>query len=226
MRDASPCSFRAAAAAPSACRRCSTARSPPRPARPDRRAGPSSSIRQPSGVQGTNPSSPVASRPALTGWKPSTSLSGSIRVITPRSSICGGQRQLDEDAVDRRIGVERSTSASRSSCVVSAGSRCSKLAIPASTRRLALGADIDRARRILADQHHRQPRRAAGRFAEARDLRRDARAQRRGERLAVDDVSRHGPAYRAPRPSAPAGQDRPELSSDRPDGGNDDPAAG
>ena len=50
---------------------------------------------------------PIASRPALTGWKPSTSLAGIDRGDAPLlASICARQRQLDEDSVDRGIGVE------------------------------------------------------------------------------------------------------------------------
>ena len=149
-----------------------------------------SSIRQPSGVQGTSPSSPTASRPALTTWKPSTSLAGSIASITAFSSICVGQRQLDEDAVDRVVGVEPLDEREQLGL---AGRRraswCSKLAMPASTRRLALVADIDLARRILADQHHGEAGLAAGRGDEGGHGGGDARAQALGEGLAVDDAA-------------------------------------
>ena len=50
-----------------------------------------SSIRQPSGVHGTSPGSPTASRPALTTWKPSTSLSGSMAPSTAEASIWPGR---------------------------------------------------------------------------------------------------------------------------------------
>ena len=63
-------------------------------------------IRQPSGVHGTKPGSPIARRPALTGWKPSTSLSGEMRGDDHPLVDLRRQRQLDEDSVDRRIGVE------------------------------------------------------------------------------------------------------------------------
>ena len=56
--------------------------------------------------RGPSASSPIASRPALTGWKPSTSLSGSIAAMHPCCVDVRRQRQLDEDAVDRWIGVE------------------------------------------------------------------------------------------------------------------------
>ena len=45
---------------------------------------------QPSGVQGTSDGRPVDSRPAFIGWKPSTSLAGSIASITFSESICAG----------------------------------------------------------------------------------------------------------------------------------------
>ena len=46
-----------------------------------------SSMRQPSGVQGTTPSAPLTSRPTFMGWKPSTSLAGSSAPSTAASSI-------------------------------------------------------------------------------------------------------------------------------------------
>ena len=45
---------------------------------------------QPSAVHGANPGSPLASRPALSGWNPSTSLSGSMAAMILSASICGG----------------------------------------------------------------------------------------------------------------------------------------
>ena len=42
----------------------------------------------------------------MTGWKPSTSLPGSIASITVGLVDLVGKRQLDEDAVDGVVGVE------------------------------------------------------------------------------------------------------------------------
>ena len=92
-----------------------------------------SSITHPSGVHGTSPSIPVASRPALTGWNPSTSLSGSIRVNTARSSIWRGSGSWTRMPSTVSSAFSRSTSAISASSPVSAGRRCSKLSIPAAT---------------------------------------------------------------------------------------------
>ena len=97
-----------------------------------------SNLRQPSGVQGTNPSSPVASRPALIGWKPSTSLSGSMRVMTWAASMWRGSGSWTRMPSTAGSALSRSTSASRSASLVSAASRCSKLSIPASRVALPL----------------------------------------------------------------------------------------
>ena len=64
------------------------------------------SMTQPSGVQGTRPGRPVASRPALTGWKPSTSLAGSMAAMHLLRIDLLRQRQLHQDAVHRWVGVE------------------------------------------------------------------------------------------------------------------------
>ena len=76
-----------------------------------------------------------------------------------------------------------STSASRSSCERVGGQLVLEALHPRGDGRLVLGADIDRGGRILADQHHRQPGRAARRFAKMRDLRRDPLAQPQRECL-------------------------------------------
>ena len=87
---------------------------------------------------GHEPLEPVASRPALIGWKPSTSLSGSMRVMTLARVDVARQRQLDEDAVDRGIGVEPVDQREQVGLAGVGGSRCSKLSIPASRVALPL----------------------------------------------------------------------------------------
>ena len=66
----------------------------------------SSSAMTPSGVARHERRAAEESWPAFSGWKPSTSLTGSIARMTRASSMCSGQRQLDEDAVDRVVGVQ------------------------------------------------------------------------------------------------------------------------
>ena len=117
------------------------------------------SMMQPSGVQGTSAGRPVASRPALIGWKPSTSLAGSIASMTFCASICARQRQLHQDAVDRRIGVELPTSASSSASLGGVRQAMIERAHAGFDRHaLVLLRDIDCARRIVADQHDREAR--------------------------------------------------------------------
>ena len=69
---------------------------------------PASSSRSitPVGVHGRSPARPSASRPALTGVSPSTSLPGSMRLGQLDAVEVVGHRQLAEDPADRRVGVE------------------------------------------------------------------------------------------------------------------------
>ena len=93
-------------AAPAACRRCWSGRSPPPRAlrATDAPSSPGSCSR--AACTAPAPAGPAASRPTLTGWKPSTSLAGSIASSTFCASICARQRQLHQDAVHHRIAVE------------------------------------------------------------------------------------------------------------------------
>ena len=59
-------------------------------------------------MHGTSAGRPDASRPALTGWKPSTSFSGAIEVEHLLLADVLRQRELDEDAVDGVVRVEPS----------------------------------------------------------------------------------------------------------------------
>jgi hypothetical protein len=127
----------------------------------------------------------------LTGFSPSTSFSGSnagddLPLVDLRR---GGQ--LDQDAVDRRIEVEAVDQRGQR-LWRSVGGQAVLEALHASRhRRLALVADIDLARGVLADQHHGQPRRATGFGPERRDALRHARAQAGRKRLSVDDPGAH-----------------------------------
>ena len=73
------------------------------------------SITQPSSsVQGVSAGSPVASRPALTGWKPSTSLRGSITFRTFWLSTCFGSGSCTRMPCTAGSALSVSTSASSS----------------------------------------------------------------------------------------------------------------
>ena len=111
-----PCPFWSSSSAiglPTICDRPSTTACAPRVSIP----ASISSSRIPSGVHGTNRGIPIASRPTLTGWKPSTSLSGSTRSITARSSICGGKGSWTRMPWTAGSALSRSMVASRSACV-------------------------------------------------------------------------------------------------------------
>ena len=93
-----------------------------------------SSIRQPSGVQGTIAGCPVASRPTLIDVEAVDVLLRRHRVEHPRRVDLRRQRQLHQDAVDRRVAVQPARPApSTSASGVAASSRCSSECIPAST---------------------------------------------------------------------------------------------
>ena len=129
-------------------------------------------IRQPSGVQGT---SAVRARsragPRSPGGSRRRPCPGRSSSITRVASICAGSGSWTRMPSTARSAL--SSLDQREQLVLaesSAGRLCSKLAIPASRVALALGADIDGARRILADQDHGEAR--ARRPAAARIRRR------------------------------------------------------
>ena len=140
----------------------------------------SSSI-TPAGVQGTRPGVPWASRPALSGVRPSTSLPGSIAATTASGSIWAGTRQLHEDAVDVVVRAERARPAP------AAPPRWSPPSspwwterIPTSSQAWCLLRDVDLRGRVVADDHRRQGRHPAGLLARRRRRRpAPARAPRR-----------------------------------------------
>ncbi len=88
--------------------------------------------RQPSGVQGAMAFCPVARRPTLAMVKPSTSLAGSMASMTASARIWAGSGSWTRMPCTAGSAFSRATSASRSASGVSAGSLCSKEAMPAS----------------------------------------------------------------------------------------------
>ena len=106
----------------------------------------------------------------------------------------GGQRQLHQDAVDRRIGVQASDLGDQR-FLGRIGRQADRVRRdPDGTGRAILGAHIDRARRIVAHQHHRK----AGSERQRGDLLGEPRPQCRSDRLAVDDARAHSAASFAP----------------------------
>ena len=112
---------------------------------------------QPSGVHGTRPGKPLASRPALSGWKPSTSLAGSIAAMIFCAIDLLRQRQLHQDAVHGASALSRRSGRaarlrSRSPADAGRTTACPLRSPPWTC------CEHSFAGRIVADQHHRQSR--------------------------------------------------------------------
>ncbi len=160
--------------------------------RQDRPADPRAASGSRAACRARSPAARSASRPALTRWKPSTSLSGSIAVSTSWASICAGSGSWTRMPSTAGSALSWSTSAS-SVALVGVGGQLVLEALHARLAGLlALVADIDRAR---PDPRRPAPRRARAR---ARSLSRNAGTssatpgpEARRECLAVDECSAH-----------------------------------
>ena len=111
----------------------------------------------PSGVAGTSAGRPRYSWPAFAGWKPSTSFAGSTASMTRLSSRCAGSGSWTRIPSTASSAFSSATSSRSSSSVVSAGRRWSCGVDPGRLRRLVLAADVDVRRRVVADEHGREP---------------------------------------------------------------------
>ena len=96
------------------------------------------------------------------------------------------QRQLDQDAIDQRIGVELVDQRDQIGLRRIRRQLVFKAGHAAFDGLLGLAGDIDLAGRILAHQHHGQPGLAPGLAFETGGLRGDAAAQGSGKGLAID----------------------------------------
>ena len=148
----------------------------------------SSSI-TPRGVQGTRPGLPWASRPALAGVSPSTSLAGSIAATTASGSICSGSGSWTRMPSTSSSSLSAATSSSSSSCSTRRRARGGPSACRPPRRPRACG-DVDLRGRVVADQHGRQPRRRPAPAAPRRPRPRPALADPGRHRLAVDHARR------------------------------------
>ena len=104
-----------------------------------------------------------------------------------------GKRQLDKDAVHRRIGVQSLDQREQFGLARIGGQAMFETFHVRRDSRLVLAAHIDLARGILAHQHHREPGLAPGCLRELLRLRADAFAQLGGKALPVDDLRAHQP---------------------------------
>ncbi len=89
-------------------------------------------VRIPYGVHGRNAVPPVKRRPAFMGWKPSTSLAGSIASITFDSSICSGRGSWTRIPWTVSSALSRATRSSSSDSGVDAGRSIWRESNPAS----------------------------------------------------------------------------------------------
>ena len=117
---------------------------------------------------------------------PSTSFAGSIASIAFASVICGGQRQLDEDPVDRVVGVQLGEQRQELLLGRVRGQADVARVDPDRLRRLLLAADVDVRRRVVADEHGGE-----ADVPELGDLGRHFLAHLGRQRLAVDDGRGH-----------------------------------
>ena len=114
------------------------------------------------------------------------------------------QRQLHQDAMHRRVGVELLHQRHQFGLVDAVRQPMIERLHAGFLRRLGLAADIGLARRIVAGQHDRKPGRNAMLRGETFHLARDPDAKLRRDRLAVDDLCAHGGFSSSHRRSSPA----------------------
>ena len=136
------------------------------------------------------------------------SFAGSIASITFVSSRCAGQRQLDEDPVDRVVGVQLGEEL-QELVLGRVGREPEVVRVDADGGRgLVLAGDVDVGGRVVADEDGREPD-----LAELLHLRGDLFAHLRRERLAVDQLGGHRrevtQEWRHGGPATP--QERPRL---------------
>ena len=95
---------------------------------------------QPAGVQGTSAGLPITSLPTFTGWKPSTSLRGSIRlrISSECALIAAGNGNCTKIPWIFLSALSSSIFASKLSLVVSSGMATTSEIIPSSSQVLCL----------------------------------------------------------------------------------------
>ena len=134
------------------------ARAPGRARPPAATPASASSFITPAGVQGTSPRPPVAAATGVQRMEPVHVLGRIDRLDHRLRGDLLRQRHLHQDAVHRRSAFSRAISAS-SSPPRRIGRQADRVRGDAGRAgRAVLAAHIDRAGRIVAHQHHRQPR--------------------------------------------------------------------
>ena len=147
-----------------------------------RRRPPRAAASRPSACTAAAPRGRARAAPALSGVRPSTSFSGSTRPVSSTPSRWSGTGQLAEDAADLAVGVELLDQRDRPP----RAARRRRAVVEAPDADLGAGlllaADVDGARRIVADEDRREARRAAVLGRERLDLLGDLGAHARGDR--------------------------------------------
>jgi hypothetical protein len=92
----------------------------------------------PCGVHGMSADSPIASLPALSGFRPSTSLCGRIRESRDRESRWSGNGSCIKNPETALSSLRRSTTASISSWEAFSGKQWACVSIPTSAQSVCL----------------------------------------------------------------------------------------
>ena len=145
----------------------------------------------PFGVQGTNDGSPSTMRPTFVGWKPSTSLAGSMASMTSRSMEASGSGSCTRMPSMASSAFSARTAARISSRPARADKWISREWMPAAAQAFSLAVDIGTRSRIVAHQHHAQTRHTAGFRLHRRDGGGDFRAQVGGQGFSIQDAGAH-----------------------------------
>ena len=153
---------------------------------------------RPSGVHGRRPGRPSASRPALTGVRPSTSLSGSIIAVSAGASRWPGSGSCSSTPLTAGSSFRLASSAATCAKLASAGRRWSIAVMPTSAQARCLPPTYTAEAGSSPTSTVARPGARAAPLHEARRLAAaTSRAHARGDRLAVDDRRRHHAADRS-----------------------------
>lgn len=123
------------------------------------------------------------------------------------------QRQLNQNSIDCRIGVQPVDQCQQRVLRGVLGKAVFEAGHAAQRGLLGLRGDIDLAGRIIAHQHHREARLAPGRLFEGGGIVGHAGPQPGGEGLAVDHRAAHARADIAAKPITRDTSDRPKIST-------------
>ncbi len=145
----------------------------------------------PIGVHGTRAGKPLARRPTLSGWKPSTSLAGSMAAIILCASICFGSGSCTRMPLTCSSPLSAAMRLISSASLVVAGKFAVEGLHAGFRHGLGFVADVDLACGVLADQNNGEAGHDAAIATQAMDGIRHLATQVRGDCLAVDNTCGH-----------------------------------